>query len=181
MVRAQPGPRSSAASDCFEHLVQALGGVRAADLAGDGDRPGDRIGAVLQREGDRITRPGGARYLAEHIPGATLAAPRVTPPASRAGDLVTEYTRQAMLLSRSGRSVWNHTGSVYVACSAVMVAGGQPQAWVQLVQPWNNLFLILVMVWLQTGYAMVLISAAIKPETRAGQFSSASRMAPAIS
>lgn len=40
--------------------------------------------------------------------------------------------------------------------------GGEPQAWLTLVQPGNNLLLILVMVWLQTGYAMVLISAAIK-------------------
>lgn len=46
--------------------------------------------------------------------------------------------------------------------SVVAGAGGQPQAWLSLVQPWNNLFLIVVMVWLQTGYAMVLISAAIK-------------------
>lgn len=41
-------------------------------------------------------------------------------------------------------------------------AGREPQGWLTLVQPWNNLFLIIVMVWLQTGYAMVLISAAIK-------------------
>lgn len=40
--------------------------------------------------------------------------------------------------------------------------GGEPQAWLTLLQPWNNLFLIIVVVWLQTGYAMVLISAAIK-------------------
>ncbi len=46
--------------------------------------------------------------------------------------------------------------------AAVTGAGGEAQAWLTLVQPWNNLFLILVMVWLQTGYAMVLISAAIK-------------------
>jgi alpha-glucoside transport system permease protein len=47
--------------------------------------------------------------------------------------------------------------------NAVVVGmGGEAQAWLSLVQPWNNLFLILVMVWLQTGYAMVLISAAIK-------------------
>lgn len=41
-------------------------------------------------------------------------------------------------------------------------AGNEPQAWLSLVQPWNNVFLILVMVWLQTGFAMVLISSAIK-------------------
>ncbi len=40
--------------------------------------------------------------------------------------------------------------------------GGQPQAWTSLVQPWNNLFLIVIVIWLQTGYAMVLFSAAIK-------------------
>lgn len=39
--------------------------------------------------------------------------------------------------------------------------GGQPQAWLTL-QPWNNLFLILVMVWGQTGFGMVLFSAALK-------------------
>ena len=31
-----------------------------------------------------------------------------------------------------------------------------------MIQPWNNLFLIVIAVWLQTGYAMVLFSAAIK-------------------
>lgn len=40
--------------------------------------------------------------------------------------------------------------------------GMEPQAWLTLVQPWNNVFLIITMVWLQTGYAMVLLSAAIK-------------------
>jgi alpha-glucoside transport system permease protein len=40
--------------------------------------------------------------------------------------------------------------------------GMEAQGWLTLVQPWNNVFLVIVMVWLQTGYAMVLISAAIK-------------------
>jgi alpha-glucoside transport system permease protein len=42
--------------------------------------------------------------------------------------------------------------------------GGQPQAWPQWVaiSPWNNLFLIVIVVWLQAGYAMVLFSAALK-------------------
>jgi alpha-glucoside transport system permease protein len=39
---------------------------------------------------------------------------------------------------------------------------GQPQAWTAFNQPWNNLFLIVIVIWLQTGYAMVLFSAAIK-------------------
>jgi alpha-glucoside transport system permease protein len=44
----------------------------------------------------------------------------------------------------------------------VVALGGEPQAWIQLVQPWNNFFLIGIVIWLQTGYAMVLFSAAIK-------------------
>lgn len=39
--------------------------------------------------------------------------------------------------------------------------GGQAQAWL-LVPFWNNFFLIVIMVWLQTGYSMVIISSAIK-------------------
>jgi alpha-glucoside transport system permease protein len=42
--------------------------------------------------------------------------------------------------------------------------GGSPvpfDKWVAI-QPWNNLFLILIVVWLQAGYAMVLFSAALK-------------------
>lgn len=44
------------------------------------------------------------------------------------------------------------------------LTGAQPIAWTAeaSIQPWNNLFLIAVMIWLQTGYAMVLFSAAIK-------------------
>lgn len=39
--------------------------------------------------------------------------------------------------------------------------GGKPVAWI-IEQPWNNVFLIIILVWLQTGFAMVLLSAAIK-------------------
>jgi ABC-type sugar transport system permease subunit len=39
--------------------------------------------------------------------------------------------------------------------------GGEPQSWYQD-QPWNSLFLIAIMIWIQTGFAMVLLSAAIK-------------------
>jgi alpha-glucoside transport system permease protein len=44
------------------------------------------------------------------------------------------------------------------------ITGNNPVAWTASAQlaPWNNLFLIFVMIWLQTGFAMVLFSAAIK-------------------
>lgn len=42
--------------------------------------------------------------------------------------------------------------------------GKEPHAWAQWVDiaPWNNLFLIIIVVWLQAGFAMVLFSAALK-------------------
>jgi alpha-glucoside transport system permease protein len=58
--------------------------------------------------------------------------------------------------------VYDNNPDIGLLNAVVTTAGGQQQAWLSLLQPWNNLFLILVMVWLQTGYAMVLISAAIK-------------------
>ncbi len=47
--------------------------------------------------------------------------------------------------------------------NAIVTAfGGEPQAWTSMLQPWNNLFLILILIWMQTGFAMVLFSAALK-------------------
>lgn len=49
--------------------------------------------------------------------------------------------------------------------NAIVVAlGGQPQPWPAwtAIAPWNNLFLIVIVIWLQSGYAMVLFSAALK-------------------
>jgi len=43
----------------------------------------------------------------------------------------------------------------------VLALGGTAQAWLEL-PPWNNFLLIIIMVWLQTGYAMVILSSAIK-------------------
>lgn len=39
--------------------------------------------------------------------------------------------------------------------------GGSPVNWLAQ-QPWNNLFLMVILVWLQTGFAMVILSSAIK-------------------
>ena len=43
----------------------------------------------------------------------------------------------------------------------VQAFGGQTQPWLNI-PPWNNIFLIIIMIWLQTGYAMVILSSAIK-------------------
>ncbi|MEN8113641.1 MAG: sugar ABC transporter permease [Actinomycetota bacterium] len=39
--------------------------------------------------------------------------------------------------------------------------GGDPVNWLAL-KPWNNLFLMVILVWLQTGFSMVILSSAIK-------------------
>lgn len=60
------------------------------------------------------------------------------------------------------RFVYDVDPHIGLVNAIVTGSGGQAQDWLRLVQPWNNLLLIFVMVWLQTGYAMVLLSAAIK-------------------
>jgi len=53
-------------------------------------------------------------------------------------------------------------GSNIGLLNGIMVGLGQePTPWLQS-QPWNNLYLMVIMVWLQTGFAMVILSAAIK-------------------
>ncbi len=48
--------------------------------------------------------------------------------------------------------------------SLIVGLGGQPFLFDKAVNiaPWNNLFLILIVIWLQAGFAMVLFSAALK-------------------
>ena len=46
--------------------------------------------------------------------------------------------------------------------NAVWVAfGGDPQQWLTI-QPWNNLLLMIVLIWIQTGFAMVILGAALR-------------------
>lgn len=53
-------------------------------------------------------------------------------------------------------------GSNIGLLNGIMIGLGQePVRWLEL-QPWNNLFLMVIMVWMQTGFAMVVLSAAIK-------------------
>ncbi|HLP70764.1 MAG TPA: sugar ABC transporter permease [Rhizobium sp.] len=43
----------------------------------------------------------------------------------------------------------------------VVTLGGDPQIWITL-PFWNNFFLMVILVWIQTGFAMVLLSAALR-------------------
>ena len=53
-------------------------------------------------------------------------------------------------------------GSNIGLLNGIMLGLGQdPVSWLDI-QPWNNLFLMVIMVWMQTGFAMVVLSAAIK-------------------
>lgn len=45
--------------------------------------------------------------------------------------------------------------------AVVTALGGDPQGWL-ILKPWNNFFLIVIMIWFLTGFAMVVLSAAIK-------------------
>lgn len=46
--------------------------------------------------------------------------------------------------------------------NAMVVAfGGEPQAWITI-PFWNNLLLMVILVWIQTGFAMVIFSAALR-------------------
>ena len=46
--------------------------------------------------------------------------------------------------------------------NAIVVGlGGEAIGWLRL-EPWNNFFLIVIMIWLQTGFAMVILSSAVK-------------------
>lgn len=53
-------------------------------------------------------------------------------------------------------------GSEIGLLNAIRVGlGADPVAWL-LQEPWNNFLLMIIMIWLQTGFAMVILSSAIK-------------------
>ena len=53
-------------------------------------------------------------------------------------------------------------GSNIGLLNGIMLGLGQePVRWLDI-EPWNNLMLMVIMVWMQTGFAMVVLSAAIK-------------------
>lgn len=57
------------------------------------------------------------------------------------------------------RATWG--AQIGLLNAIVTFFGGEPVGWLRL-EPWNNFFLIIIMVWLQTGFAMVILSSAVK-------------------
>ena len=45
--------------------------------------------------------------------------------------------------------------------AVVVFFGGEPQNWITI-PFWNNFFLMIILVWIQTGFAMVILSAALR-------------------
>jgi alpha-glucoside transport system permease protein len=45
--------------------------------------------------------------------------------------------------------------------ATIVALGGEPQAWIAL-PFWNNFFLMAILIWIQTGFAMVVLSAALR-------------------
>jgi ABC-type spermidine/putrescine transport system permease subunit I len=56
--------------------------------------------------------------------------------------------------------IWLSLGAIVSLFSATLPYG-EPQTW--LTMPfWNNFFLMVVLIWIQTGFAMVILSAALR-------------------
>lgn len=56
--------------------------------------------------------------------------------------------------------IWLSLGSV-VSLAGATLPYGQPQTWLTI-PFWNSIFLMTVLVWIQTGFAMVILSAALR-------------------
>lgn len=53
------------------------------------------------------------------------------------------------------------TAQIGLLNAIVVYFGGNPQVWISL-PFWNNFFLMVILIWIQTGFAMVLLSAALR-------------------
>jgi len=61
-------------------------------------------------------------------------------------------------LPNAGQDIPNQIG---ILNAMVVALGGQPQDWIAL-EPWNNFFLMVILIWGQTGFAMVLLASALR-------------------
>lgn len=88
----------------------------------------------------------------------------------RWGTIVKSLIFMPMAISFVGASViwgfvYNYRGptpdQIGLLNAIVVALGGEPQPWITL-RPWNNFFLMVILIWIQTGFAMVLLSAALR-------------------
>lgn len=88
----------------------------------------------------------------------------------RWGTIVKSLIFMPMAISFVGASViwgfvYNYRGptpdQIGLLNAIVVSLGGEPQPWITL-RPWNNFFLMIILIWIQTGFAMVLLSAALR-------------------
>ena len=88
----------------------------------------------------------------------------------RWGNIAKSLIFMPMAISFIGASViWkfvydyrgNNTDEIGILNAAVLAFSGEPRAWITL-EPANNFFLMAVLVWIQTGFAMVILSAALR-------------------
>ncbi len=63
------------------------------------------------------------------------------------------------------RFIYDYRGSgdeqIGLLNAVVVALGGDPQPWITI-PFWNNFFLMIILVWIQTGFAMVILGAAIR-------------------
>ena len=86
------------------------------------------------------------------------------------GNLAKSLIFMPMAISFVGASViWKFvydyraegSDQIGILNAIVVFFGGEPQAWIT-VPFWNNFFLMAILVWIQTGFAMVILSAALR-------------------
>ena len=86
------------------------------------------------------------------------------------GNIAKSLIFMPMAISFIGASIiwkfiyeYRGEGSVQIGLlnAIVEMLGMEPQAWITI-PFWNNFFLMIILVWIQTGFAMVILSAAIR-------------------
>ncbi|EKF18083.1 binding-protein-dependent transport system inner membrane protein [Nitratireductor pacificus pht-3B] len=86
------------------------------------------------------------------------------------GNLAKSLIFMPMAISFVGASViWKFiydyraegTEQIGLLNAIVTFFGGEPQAWITL-PLWNSFFLMVILIWIQTGFAMVILSAALR-------------------
>ena len=86
------------------------------------------------------------------------------------GNIAKMFVFMPLAISFVGASViwkfiyeYRGTGQTQIGVLNAIVQwfGGEPQVWISL-PFWNNFFLMVILIWIQTGFAMVILSAALR-------------------